>query len=250
MAGFGINAIDLGIETQIDACLVVEAVGTHRKPILWCLTGKVILGQIRSINRCSGVTAQHHNAAAKLPPPQHLGRGKASGATTNNDYLVRRISRAFGAPRRLLTFLMNKDPAISLLDLPAVESAYGRHADGFAAAHIETRVVPGASNGIPDYEPFFDRSVVMAALGCNGENLGPALNKQDFLVAHMPQEFSIGKLSKRNALGQVGAARRGLFLHYAFCLRHAATPHSVARSASRKNSPLRALDRHAEKFLK
>jgi hypothetical protein len=72
---------------------------------------------------------------------------------------------------------MNEDLAISLLDLPAVESAYGRRADGFAAAQIETRVVPGTSNGIPDYEPFTERPVIMAALGCNGENLRPALNK-------------------------------------------------------------------------
>src|ERR1035438_5079724 len=107
MAGFGINASDLGIETQIDACLVVEAVGTQRHPILWCLTGKVILRQIRSINRYSGVTAQHDDAAAKLPPSQHLRRGEAGRATTNNDYLVRCISWSFGARLRLLTFLMN-----------------------------------------------------------------------------------------------------------------------------------------------
>src|SRR5450830_654157 len=86
MAGFGINADDLGIETQIDACLVVEAVRTQRQPILWCLTGKVILGQNRSINRCSGVTAQHDDTAAKLPPPQHLRRGEAGRATPNNNY--------------------------------------------------------------------------------------------------------------------------------------------------------------------
>ena len=249
MALFGINAGDLGIETQIDACLVVEAVGTQRHPILWCLTGKVILRQIRSINRCSGITAQHDDAAAKLPPPQHLGRGEAGRATTNNDYLVRCISWSFGARLRLLTFLMNEDLAISLLDLPAVESAYGRCAYGFAAAQIETGVVPGASNAVTDYEPFTERSVVMAALGCNGEYLDPVLNKQDLLVAHMPQEFSICKLRKRNALGQVGAARWGLFLRHAFRLRHVATPHSVAQPASRKNTALRALGRHAEKFL-
>src|SRR5450759_2854040 len=121
MAGFGINASDLGIETQIEACLVVEAVGTQRHPILWCLTGKVILRQIRSINRCSGVTAQHHDAAAKLPPPQHLRRGEAGRATTDNDNLVGRISLDFDARRRLLTFLMNEDLANSLLDPPVVE---------------------------------------------------------------------------------------------------------------------------------
>src|SRR5450759_5929998 len=185
MASFGINASDLGIETQIDACLVVEAVGTQRHPILWCLPGKVILGQIRSINRCSGVTAQYHDAAAKLPPSQHLHCGEAGRATTNNDYLVRCISWSFGARLRLLTFLMNEDLAISLLDPPAVESAYGRRAHGFSTAQIETGVVPRASNGIPHYEPFPERPVVLAALGCNGESLGPAVDQQNLLVTHL-----------------------------------------------------------------
>src|SRR5450759_1276636 len=194
MAGFCINAIDLGIETQIDACLVVEAVGTQRKPILWCLSGKVIFGQIRSINRCRGVTAQHDDAAAKLPPSQHLRRGEAGRATPNNDYPVRHISRAIGARLRLLTFLMNEDVVISLLDPPAFESAYGRCAHGFAAAQIETGVVPGASNAVPDYEPFFERPMVMAALGRNGEYLGPAVDQQDLLVTYVTHKFSICKL--------------------------------------------------------
>src|SRR5450759_1439757 len=133
-------------------------------------------GQIRSINRCSGVTAQHDDTAAKLPPPQHLRRSKASRAATNNNYLVRRLSRAIGARLRLFTFLMNEVFAISLLDPPAFESAYGRRAHGFATAQIETGVVPGASNAVPDYEPFTERPVVMAAMGCNSEYLGPAVD--------------------------------------------------------------------------
>ena len=144
---------------------------------------------------------------------------------------------------------MNEDVAISLLDPPAVESAYGRRADGFAAAQIKTRVVPGTSNGIPDYEPFTERPVVMAALGCNGEYLGPAVDQQNLLVTHVAHKFTICKRRERNALGQVGAARWGLFLRHAFRLRHVATPHSVAQPASRKNTALRALGCHAEKFL-
>ena len=93
------------------------------------------------------------------------------------------LSRAFGARLRLLTFLMNEDLAISLLDPPAVESAYGRRAHGFATAQIETGVVPGASNAVPDYEPFTERPVVMAALGRDGEYFGPAVNQQDLMVA-------------------------------------------------------------------
>jgi hypothetical protein len=120
---------------------------------------------------------------------------------------------------------MNEDLAISLLDPPAFESAYGRRAHGFATAQIETGVVPGASNAVPDYEPFTERPVVMAALGCNGEYLGPAVDKQDFLVADMTYQFFIGKLCESNALSQIGAAGRGLFLHHIFSLHNAAASH-------------------------
>ena len=68
----GINAGNLGIETQFDACLVVEAVRTQRNPVLGGAAGKIVLGQVRPIDRCRGVTAQHNDAAAKSPPPKHL----------------------------------------------------------------------------------------------------------------------------------------------------------------------------------
>src|SRR5450759_3454762 len=78
MARFGINTGDLGIETQLNVCLVVEAVRTQRQPILWCAAGKIILGQVRTIDWGCGITAQHDDTAAKLPPPQHLRRGEAT----------------------------------------------------------------------------------------------------------------------------------------------------------------------------
>jgi hypothetical protein len=143
---------------------------------------------------------------------------------------------------------MNEDVAISLLDPPAFESAYGRRANGFAAAQIETGVVPGASNAVPDYEPFFERPMVMAALGCNGEYLGPAVDQQDLLVTYVTHKFSICKLRERNALGKIGAARWGLFLRHILCLRHPAAPHS-RRGPQLKNICAPPSDRHAEKFL-
>jgi hypothetical protein len=85
---------------------------------------------------------------------------------------------------------MNEDPAVSLLDPPAGERVYGRRANGFAAAKIETGVMPRAPDAIPDYEPFRERPVVMAATGSDRENLGPALYQQDLLVAHMTCELS------------------------------------------------------------
>ena len=59
------------------------------------------------------------------------------------------------------------------------------------AAKIETGVMPRAPDAVPDDEPFSERPVVMAAMGSDGENLGPAVYQQDLLVAHMTCELSI-----------------------------------------------------------
>jgi hypothetical protein len=48
----------------------------------------------------------------------------------------------------------------------------------------------------------------------DGEHLGVAANQQDLVVAHMAGELSIAEVRERNALGEVGAARRGLILRH------------------------------------
>jgi hypothetical protein len=80
---------------------------------------------------------------------------------------------------------MNEDSAVSMLNPPAGERAYGRRAHGFAAAQIETGVMPRAPDAVPDNEPFTERPMVMAAMRRDGEYLGPALDQQDLLVADM-----------------------------------------------------------------
>ena len=35
--------------------------------------------------------------------------------------------------------------------------------------------MPGAPNAVPDYEPFTERPVVMAAMGRDGKHFGPAV---------------------------------------------------------------------------
>jgi hypothetical protein len=101
---------------------------------------------------------------------------------------------------------MNEDSGVSLLDPPAGKRAYGRRAHGFAAAQIETGVMPGAPDAVPDYEPFTERAMVMAAMRRDREYLGPAVDQQDLLVAHMTCQLSIGKVCERNALSQIGAS--------------------------------------------
>jgi hypothetical protein len=86
---------------------------------------------------------------------------------------------------------MDEDPAVSLFDLPASERVYGRCPNGFAAAKIETGVMPGAPYAGPDYEPFGERPVIVAAISSDCENPGRVVYQQDLLVAHMTCELSI-----------------------------------------------------------
>src|ERR1700688_2920068 len=130
MARFDINAEDLAIEAQFNAGFAVVTVRTQRHPVLGGTSGKIVLGQVRSIDRCRGITAQHDDAAAKLPPPKHLGRSKSRRAAADDDNSVRRTSQRLAARLPLFKLLMNKDPAVSLLDLPAGKRVYGRRADG------------------------------------------------------------------------------------------------------------------------
>jgi hypothetical protein len=109
----------------------------------------------------------------------------------DDDNSVRRASQRFAARLPLFALLTNKGPAVSLLYPPAGERVYGWRANGFAATKIETGVMPGAPDAVSDYKPFSERPVVMAAVGSDGENIGPALYQQDLLVAHMSYELSI-----------------------------------------------------------
>jgi hypothetical protein len=97
--------------------------------------------------------------------------------------------------------------------------------------------MPGAPDAVPDYEPFTERAVVMAAMRCDGEYLGPVVDQQDFLVAHMTCQLSIGKLRERNALGQIGANRWGMLFRHIFSLHN--TNASDFRSGQGLESKLR-----------
>jgi hypothetical protein len=202
MARFDINADDLAIEAQFNAGFAVETVRTQRHPIFGGTSGKIVLGQVRSIDRCRGITAQHDDAAAKLPPPKHLGRSKSRRAAADDDNSVRRTSQRLAARLPLFKFLMNEDPAVLLLDPPAGKRVYGRRANGFAGAKIETGVMPGATDAVPDYEPFSERPVVMGATGSDGENLGPAMYQQDLLVAGPSTDWGIMPLWQGPGLRQ------------------------------------------------
>ena len=97
IARLGIDRADIALEPEIDAGLRVEAVRTQRQPVLRRAAGKIVLGQIRPIDRRRGIIAEHDDAAAKLLPPQHLGRGKSRRAAADDHDLAGRID---GSPDR------------------------------------------------------------------------------------------------------------------------------------------------------
>ena len=196
LARFGVDAGDLGIETQFDVCFAVKTVRTQRHPIFGSAAGKIVLRQVRPVDRRRGLAAHHDDAAAKIPPPQHFRRGETRRPAADDDDLVRRIGRRFAAWRLLLAFLMNENSAVLLLDPPAGEGDRRRRTHGFAAAQVETGVMPGAADTVPDHEPFDERAVVMAAMGGNGENLAGAADQQDLLVADVTGKFAIDKIRR------------------------------------------------------
>lgn len=147
-------------------------------------------------------------------PPKYLSRGEARRPATDNYNFLGRSSRSFGERLWLINPLTNKNPAVSLLDPPAGKRTYGRRAQSFAAAQIKAGVMPRASDAVSDYKAFTKRTVVMAAMCGDGKYLSRASDQQDFLVANMTCQFSIGKVCKRNALRQIGATGPGfLFRH-------------------------------------
>ena len=121
-------------------------------------------------------------------PPQHLGGGKSRCAAADDDDLAGRI--VGGLPRGLgcSRFCLDEDAAAVLLDLPARERTQRRRAHRFAAAQIEAGVMPGTADAVADHEPFGERSVIVAAMRVDGENLGARAHQQDILIADMAEQ--------------------------------------------------------------
>jgi len=209
LACAGIDRGDIGGEAQIDAILRVEAVRTERHPVLRRIAGKVVLGEVRPVDRRCVVVAQHHDAAAELLAPQHLGSRKAGSAPADDDDPVRcRAGRPLARlALRLRLLRAHENLAVALLDRPARERGQGRGAHRFPGPQVETGMMPGAADRVADNEPIHQRTVVVRAVGADREHLRPTPHQQNLLVADMAGQLAaIGKLGERNALRQIGPA--------------------------------------------
>ena len=111
------------------------------------------------------LAAQHHDAAVKILPPQHLGGGKSRRAAADDHDPAGRIDDALDARLRLLALLPDDNAVAVALDLPDRERAQRRRAGGFAGAQVETGVVPGTADALA-----VDQRLRRAGRdnGCNG----------------------------------------------------------------------------------
>src|SRR5579863_6683838 len=215
LALFHVDAGNFGAEPQLDVVLRIKRIGAQRQPILRRAAGKIILGQIGPVDRRRAIIAQHHDAAAVVAPPQHLGRGEAGGAAADDDDLSGRIRRRGPAARFCLRALvLDEDAAVPLLDIPAGERAQRGRAHRFPGAQIEAGVMPGTAHALADHDALGERAVIVAAMRGDGEYFGAAAHEQHLLVADMADELAVGEVWERDPLGQVRAARRGLFLRH------------------------------------
>ncbi len=75
--------------------------------------------------------------------------------------------------------------------------------------------MPWTTHGPVDHQTFGERTVIMAAKGVDGENLGPEADQQNLRFANMADELAaIGKSVERYALRQVRTGGLGLIFSH------------------------------------
>src|SRR6185503_13785241 len=132
--------------------------------------------------------AQHHDAAAIILSPQHLGGGKARRPAADNHDPAGRIDGALHLRPGLLTLFPNEDTAVLNLDLPDRDRTERRCPCGLAGAQIETGVMPGTPDALTRHETFGERPVIMAAMRAYRKNFGARTHQQHFVVANMAEQ--------------------------------------------------------------
>ncbi len=201
----GIDRGDLAIEPQVDARVGVETVRPQRQPVFRRAAGEIVLRQVRPVHRRGRFAAQHHDAAAKLLPPQHFGGGKPRRAAADDHDPAGRLDNPLHARLRLLAFLPDDNALALVLDLPHRDRAQRRRPGGFPGAQVETGMVPGAADAFAVHQAVGKRTVIMAAMGVDGENLRSRTHQQDFIVADMAKQGRAGEVGRRDTQRQIGA---------------------------------------------
>jgi hypothetical protein len=83
---------------DLDAMLRVESRRPERDPLLGCVAGEIVLGEVRRSYGASASSSTMVTAPVEPAPAQHLRRGGARRARTDDDDVSQR-RRQCGAPR-------------------------------------------------------------------------------------------------------------------------------------------------------
>ena len=203
LAGTGVDAGCIRLETQVDLVLRIEAFSAQRNPVLRRLAGEVVLGKIGPIDGWRFVVAEHDDAALISFAAQFLGRGKTGRAAADDNDFIGRPGGVFITRLRChpFAFLAYENLAIPLFHRPARERTEGGSAQGFACAQIETSVMPWTTDGVIDHQTIGQRPAVMRACRADCEHLVPAAHQQHLLVAAMTDELAaIGEIEQARCL--------------------------------------------------
>ena len=125
---------------------------------------------------------------------------KARSATADNHDLAGRIGRSFRAGLGLGALLPDENAVAFVLDVPGRQRVQRRRAGGFAAAQIETGVMPGTTDAFAGHEAFGERPVIMAAMRADREDLRSRTHQQHFILADMAEQRLISEFGQGYAL--------------------------------------------------
>ena len=73
-----------------------------------------------------------------------------------------------------------------------------------AGTQIETGVMPGTADALALDDAIGKRTVIVAAMRVDGENLVACAHQQHFVVADMSEQHRAREFGRRDAFGQIG----------------------------------------------
>ena len=154
-----------------------------------------------------------------ISPPKHVRGGEPGGAAADDHDPVRRAGRGATRRRRRSALLANENPAVALLDPPAVDWVEGRRAQGLACPKVEAGVVPGAAHHFVDDEPLGEGRMIVGASSADREDVGAPAHDQHRLVADMAEALAaVIEFGERNSLREIGAGGPRLIVRHPFLL--------------------------------
>ena len=180
----------------------VPIIAAQWYPIFRRSAGQIILRKVGPIDWSCVVIAEHGNATDKAAPSQHFRRGKADPAATNDDEA---LGSSSGRNRCRLLFLAgDRDPALTLFDLPAVNRTQCRRRQRFTGREAEAGMMPGTANSVAHDQAFGERSMIVRAMGGDCRNFAAVPHQEDFLTADMTgKHLTFHKSRSLDALREV-----------------------------------------------